>query len=162
MPFSKLGLPPALLNGVQAMGYTDPTPIQLRAIPGRARRRRSHRLGPDRHRQDRRLRPAHPRPRAPRARPARACSCSSPRANSPPRSRPPSATSPASPISRTVVFGGVGYGASAASWRGVDIVVATPGRLMDFLKSGTLTLRDIKILILDEVDRMLDMGFSRS
>ena len=33
MPFSKLGLPPALLNGVKAMGYTDPTPIQLRAIP---------------------------------------------------------------------------------------------------------------------------------
>ena len=33
MPFSKLGLPPALVNGVKAMGYTDPTPIQLRAIP---------------------------------------------------------------------------------------------------------------------------------
>ena len=33
MPFSKLGLPPALLNGVKAMGYVDPTPIQLRAIP---------------------------------------------------------------------------------------------------------------------------------
>ena len=33
MPFSKLGLPPSLINGVKAMGYTDPTPIQLRAIP---------------------------------------------------------------------------------------------------------------------------------
>jgi len=58
------------------------------------------------------------------------------------------------------VFGGVGYGHQRTELkRGVDIVVATPGRLVDFLQEGTLSLRDISILILDEVDRMLDMGF---
>jgi ATP-dependent RNA helicase RhlE len=58
------------------------------------------------------------------------------------------------------VFGGVGYGNQRAELRhGVDIIVATPGRLMDYLRDGTLSLRDISVLVLDEVDRMLDMGF---
>ena len=43
--------------------------------------------------------------------------------------------------------------------RGVDVVVATPGRLLDHLEQGTLHFRDVTILVLDEVDRMLDMGF---
>ena len=43
--------------------------------------------------------------------------------------------------------------------RGVDIIAATPGRLMDYLKAGTINLRDINTLVLDEVDHMLDMGF---
>jgi ATP-dependent RNA helicase RhlE len=62
---------------------------------------------------------------------------------------------------RTVaLFGGVGYGQQRNELRrGVDIAVATPGRLLDFLKDGTFSLRDIQILVLDEVDRMLDMGF---
>jgi ATP-dependent RNA helicase RhlE len=59
-----------------------------------------------------------------------------------------------------VLFGGVGYGAQReALQRGVDIVVATPGRLLDFLQQGEVSLADVSILILDEVDRMLDMGF---
>jgi ATP-dependent RNA helicase RhlE len=62
---------------------------------------------------------------------------------------------------RTVaVFGGVGYGLQRTELRrGVDIIVATPGRLMDYLKERTINLADITILVLDEVDRMLDMGF---
>ncbi|MDE3084972.1 MAG: DEAD/DEAH box helicase, partial [Verrucomicrobiota bacterium] len=62
---------------------------------------------------------------------------------------------------RTVaIFGGVGYGHQRQEMRrGVDIIAATPGRLMDYLQEGTLSLRDITILVLDEVDRMLDMGF---
>lgn len=59
-----------------------------------------------------------------------------------------------------LVHGGVGYGKQREGLqRGVDIVVATPGRLLDFMSDGTVDLRDIEVLILDEVDRMLDMGF---
>ena len=60
MPFSKLGLSPAILEGVKAMGYVEPTPIQLRAIPLVLAGTRRHRQRADRHRQNRRVRPAHP------------------------------------------------------------------------------------------------------
>ncbi len=60
----------------------------------------------------------------------------------------------------TVVHGGVGYGKQREELkRGVDVVIATPGRLLDHLEQGTLHFRDVTILVLDEVDRMLDMGF---
>ncbi|HUJ44499.1 MAG TPA: DEAD/DEAH box helicase [Opitutaceae bacterium] len=60
----------------------------------------------------------------------------------------------------TVIYGGVGYGRQRDDLkRGVDVVVATPGRLLDHLEQRTLTLREVSILVLDEVDRMLDMGF---
>jgi ATP-dependent RNA helicase RhlE len=60
----------------------------------------------------------------------------------------------------TVIHGGVGYGKQREDLkRGVDVVVATPGRLLDHLEQGTLHFRDVQMLVLDEVDRMLDMGF---
>src|SRR5205085_898015 len=60
----------------------------------------------------------------------------------------------------SVIHGGVGYGKQKDELkRGVDIVVATPGRLLDHLEQGTLHFRDVNILVLNEVDRMLDMGF---
>jgi ATP-dependent RNA helicase RhlE len=63
-------------------------------------------------------------------------------------------------IKRAVIFGGVGQNPQVSSLRrGVDILVATPGRLLDLLNQGHLTLMDVGILILDEADRMLDMGF---
>jgi len=59
-----------------------------------------------------------------------------------------------------VIFGGVGYGPQReAIARGLDIVVATPGRLLDHLEQRSFNLDDLQFLILDEVDRMLDMGF---
>jgi superfamily II DNA/RNA helicase len=59
-----------------------------------------------------------------------------------------------------LVHGGVGYGHQREGLeKGVDIVVATPGRLLDFMGDGTVSLDTIDVLILDEVDRMLDMGF---
>src|ERR1051326_3232466 len=59
-----------------------------------------------------------------------------------------------------LVHGGVGYGKQRdALKRGLDILVATPGRLLDLLEQRTLTLQSVKVLVLAEVDRMLDMGF---
>jgi ATP-dependent RNA helicase RhlE len=63
-------------------------------------------------------------------------------------------------IRATVVHGGVGYGKQREDLKhGVDVVAATPGRLLDHLEQKTLHFRDVNILVLDEVDRMLDMGF---
>jgi len=60
----------------------------------------------------------------------------------------------------SVIFGGVGIQPQIdALRRGVDIVVATPGRLLDHVQQKTLDLRHVEILVLDEADRMLDMGF---
>jgi ATP-dependent RNA helicase RhlE len=60
----------------------------------------------------------------------------------------------------TVVFGGVNQNPQAAALRnGVDILVATPGRLLDLMNQGIISLSDVEIFVLDEADRMLDMGF---
>jgi ATP-dependent RNA helicase RhlE len=60
----------------------------------------------------------------------------------------------------TVVYGGAPYGPQLQQLsRGVDILVATPGRMMDHMKRGTVQLDNVETLILDEADRMLDMGF---
>src|SRR3989338_1481600 len=60
----------------------------------------------------------------------------------------------------TVIFGGVGQGAQVhAMKRGVDIVVATPGRLLDLMNQGKVSLNNVEFFVLDEADRMLDMGF---
>lgn len=58
-----------------------------------------------------------------------------------------------------LLYGGVGYGTQNEELETADIVVATPGRLIDHYYKGTMRFREIKTLILDEVDRMLDMGF---
>jgi len=59
-----------------------------------------------------------------------------------------------------VVFGGVSQVSQVNSLRrGIDILVATPGRLLDLMQQGHVNLKDIKYLVLDEADRMLDMGF---
>jgi ATP-dependent RNA helicase RhlE len=64
------------------------------------------------------------------------------------------------PVRSTVVFGGVGIHPQIdALKRGVDILVATPGRLLDHAQQKTVDLRFVEILVLDEADRMLDMGF---
>ncbi|XP_035902026.1 ATP-dependent RNA helicase dbp2 isoform X1 [Anopheles stephensi] len=63
-------------------------------------------------------------------------------------------------IRNTCLFGGSSKGPQASDLRrGVEIVIATPGRLIDFLESGTTTLQRVTYLVLDEADRMLDMGF---
>lgn len=65
-------------------------------------------------------------------------------------------------LKTAVVFGGVGQGPQVkAVAGGVDILVATPGRLLDLISQNCLTLRNLKTFVLDEADRMLDMGFIR-
>jgi len=66
------------------------------------------------------------------------------------------------PIRRTVVFGGVGQGPQVqALARGLDVLIATPGRLLDLMEQGFIRLDSVEIFVLDEADRMLDMGFIR-
>ncbi len=62
----------------------------------------------------------------------------------------------------TVVFGGVGQGQQVSAMNaGVDILVATPGRLLDLMEQRHINLQNVEFLVLDEADRMLDMGFIR-
>ena len=64
------------------------------------------------------------------------------------------------PLKTLVIFGGVKQGAQEqALKKGVDILVATPGRLLDFINQGIISLKNLEIFVLDEADRMLDMGF---
>ncbi len=63
-------------------------------------------------------------------------------------------------ITNTVIFGGVKQGTQTTTLRnGVDVLVATPGRLLDLMGQGYISLKDIGYFVLDEADRMLDMGF---
>lgn len=65
-------------------------------------------------------------------------------------------------INSTVIFGGVGANPQIQKLKkGVDILIATPGRLLDLESQGALTLKNVEVLVLDEADRMLDMGFAR-
>jgi ATP-dependent RNA helicase RhlE len=167
MSFSALGLAPELLRAVSAQGYTDPTPVQRQAIPlvlaGRdllagaqtgtgktaafvlpmlQRLAASEPRGGGR-----------PRIRALILAPTRELAMQveeSVRVYGGGRRR------------STTIYGGVGFpGQAAALRRGVEIVVATPGRLLDHARQGTIDLRHVEILVLDEADRMLDMGFIR-
>ncbi|MGA9573458.1 MAG: DEAD/DEAH box helicase [Lysobacterales bacterium] len=64
------------------------------------------------------------------------------------------------PFTSTVIFGGVSINPQISTLRrGVDIVIATPGRLLDHMQRGTIRLDSVETLVLDEADRMLDMGF---
>ena len=63
-------------------------------------------------------------------------------------------------VKSTVIFGGVGQNPQVqAVRRGIDVLVATPGRLLDLMSQGFVSLKDVKYFVLDEADRMLDMGF---
>jgi len=161
MSFRALELSDAVLQGVIAAGYTDPTPIQLRAIPavlsGRDLIASAQtgtgktaafalpiltRLG----KHDART------PRVLVLEPTRELAAQVETAFHD--------FARFNDIRTAAIFGGVGYGRQRAELkRGVDVLAATPGRLLDYLGDGTISLRGIEVLVLDEVDRMLDMGF---
>ncbi|HVV02391.1 MAG TPA: DEAD/DEAH box helicase, partial [Verrucomicrobiae bacterium] len=160
MSFSKLGLSDAMVEGVKAMGYVEPTPIQLRAIPLILEGRDvigSAQTGTGKTAAFSlpifsQLQGHQPHPRVLVLEPTRELAAQV-------------ETAVRDFIRFTdlrvaVVFGGVGYGAQTeALRRGVDIVVATPGRLLDLIHQGTCRLDHVEFLVLDEADRMLDMGF---
>jgi ATP-dependent RNA helicase RhlE len=62
-------------------------------------------------------------------------------------------------LKMAAVYGGVGFGPQIKAVRKADVLVATPGRLEDLISRGVVTLKDTQVLVLDEADRMLDMGF---
>jgi len=159
MPFSKLGLSPQVLEGVSAAGYAEPTAIQLRAIPlvmagrdliGCAQTGTGKTAAfalPILSRLDR-----HGAARALVLEPTRELAAQVETAIRD--------YGRFTNLRMVVLFGGAGYGKQDQGLRqGADIVVATPGRLLDQLQRGTLRLNQIEILVLDEADRMLDMGF---
>ena len=160
--FSDLGLSEAVLKAVETLGYEQPTPVQAQAIPyvleGRDLLAAAQtgtgktaafllptmsRLGhSERHRGPKMLIVTPTRELAQQI--ADVCATIEGRTHH---------------RSYTVV-GGVGYEPQkAALRRGLDILVATPGRLVDLIEQGEAHLDDVKVLVLDEADRMLDMGF---
>lgn len=166
MSFNSLGLSPELLRAVNESGYTEPTPVQTQAIPAILARRDIlagaqtgtgktaaftlpllQRLGES---------PSHGRGfvRALILTPTRELAAQIKE----------SVTTYSKYLSfkSTVIFGGVNINPQIDHLRrGVDIVIATPGRLLDHVSQRTINLSQVEILVLDEADRMLDMGFIR-
>ena len=166
MTFDTLGLSPALLRALEEQGYTQPTPVQSEAIPvvlaghdlmagaqtGTGKTAAFalpllERLYPEGKRM-----PLARRPRALILTPTRELAAQV--------QESVRTYSKHIGVKSATIFGGVGMGPQIdALRRGVDIVVATPGRLLDHMQRRTVDLSGIEILILDEADRMLDMGF---
>ncbi|MEI6350656.1 MAG: DEAD/DEAH box helicase [Verrucomicrobiota bacterium] len=162
MSFLEFGLSDAIIHGVQSMGYVDPSPIQLRAFPvvlsGRdliasaqtgtgktaafglpiLTKLAKHRPGG--------------KPRCLILEPTRELAAQVETAFRD--------FGRFTDLTVGLLYGGVGYGKQREDLKkGADTIVATPGRLLDHLEQGDADLSGIEILVLDEVDRMLDMGF---
>src|ERR1700712_3998851 len=167
MSFDSLGLSEPLLRAVNELGYTIPTPIQLQAIPAvlnggdllaGAQTGTGKTAGftlPILQR----LSEA-PAPLAGAKRPVRALILTPTRELAAQVEESVRGYGKYLKLKSTVMFGGVGINPQIdALRRGVDIVVATPGRLLDHMQQRTIDLSKLEILVLDEADRMLDMGF---
>ncbi len=163
MPFKSLNLSEPVLRGVQAAGYTDPTQIQLRAIPVVLSGRDL--IGSAQTGTGKTAAFALPI-LSMLGLPSSAKKTARVLVLEPTRELAAQVETAFHDFARftnlrtVAIFGGVGYGHQRTELRrGVDVIVATPGRLVDYLQDGAISLADIKILVLDEVDRMLDMGF---
>ncbi len=169
MTFDDLRLSEPILRAVRAEGYATPTPIQLKAIPhvleGRdllacaqtGTGKTAAFALPILHRQTQ----GPPRERS-RHRNIRVLVLAPTRELAAQIGDSFQAYGRNLPLRHSVIFGGVNQNPQARALReGVDIVVATPGRLLDLMEQGLVDLRHVEVLVLDEADRMLDMGFIR-
>ena len=156
-----LGVPDDLVAVLTKRGITEPFDVQAATIPDAlVGRDVCGRAPPARARPSRSVCRSSPGS-ARRASVSRRPSSSPPPASSPPRSAGSSSRSAAARnLSVTSVYGGVGYEGQRRSLnRGVDVLVACPGRLADLLRQGALKLDDVEVVVIDEADRMADMGF---
>jgi superfamily II DNA/RNA helicase len=163
MSFSELGLSPKVLAAVEASGYTTPTPIQAAAIPHVLARRDV--LGIAQTGTGKtasftlpmltRLESGRARARMPRTlilEPTRELAAQV--------EENFTRYGQNHKLNMALLIGGVSFGDQDAKLtRGVDVLIATPGRLLDHFERGRLLLTGIEILVIDEADRMLDMGF---
>ena len=161
MPFAHLKLHPALQKGVKELGFVKPTPIQTEAVPpaldGRdllacaqtGSGKTAAFLLPIMHR-------LMDQPR----RTTRALILTPTRELAAQILEDFNAFAVHTPLTGAAVYGGVGMGPQEHAFRsGVDVIVATPGRLLDHMRAPYAKLGGIEYLVLDEADRMLDMGF---
>ncbi|MBD2234205.1 DEAD/DEAH box helicase [Phormidium tenue] len=164
MTFEQLGLAAGLLRAVADQGYTEPTPIQLKAIPAildgqdilaSAQTGTGKTAGftlPMLQRLAENKSTGRRLPRALILTPTRELAAQV----------GDSVTTYGKhlPFRAAMIYGGVSFGGQIRQLRqGVDILIATPGRLLDHVSQGTIDLSAVEILVLDECDRMLDMGF---
>ncbi|WP_435606500.1 DEAD/DEAH box helicase [Pseudomonas knackmussii] len=170
MSFSSLGLSEALSRAVEAAGYSQPTPVQQRAIPAVLQGRDLmvaaqtgtgktggfalpvlERLFPEGH-------PDREHRHGPRQ--ARVLVLTPTRELAAQVHDSFKVYARDLPMKSACIFGGVGMNPQVqAMSKGVDILVACPGRLLDLIGQGSVDLSRVEILVLDEADRMLDMGF---
>jgi ATP-dependent RNA helicase RhlE len=161
VPFNHLGLHPLLILGIKELGFVRPTTIQAEAIPpallGKdviataqtGSGKTAAFLLPILHR-------LIDKPR----RTTRALVLAPTRELAAQILEDLTALAVHTPITGAAVYGGVGMGPQEHAFRsGVDIIVATPGRLLDHMRSGYARMNHLEHLVLDEADRMLDMGF---
>ncbi|MBI3288901.1 MAG: DEAD/DEAH box helicase, partial [Elusimicrobia bacterium] len=169
MPFNRFGLRPELLQGIQALGYATPTPVQERALPealagkdviGSAQTGSGKTVAFTLPMLQRLLADREAEGGAGKGLRVRALVLTPTRELATQVERAISELAKFSPVKCVPVIGGASYHNQTQELkRGAEVVVATPGRLLDHIRSGTFHLRDVKVAVLDEADRMLDMGF---
>lgn len=161
MPFTQLHLHPDLVKGIRELGFTRPTPIQAEAIPAAMEGRdllACAQTGSGKTAAF--LLPIVHRLMAKARRTTRALVLTPTRELAAQILEDFNALAVHTPLSAAAVYGGVGMGPQEHAFRsGVDLIVATPGRLLDHATRPYAKLSGLEYLVLDEADRMLDMGF---
>jgi len=161
MPFSSFGLHPDLIRGIRELGFTRPTPIQNDAIPpAMAGKDLLAAAATGSGKTAAFLLPILQRLMSKKRGTTRALILTPTRELAAQIDEHLRDLAIHTPISGAAIFGGVGMGPQEHAFRsGVDVLVATPGRLLDHFKQPYAKLDGLEVLVLDEADRMLDMGF---